>query len=90
MSAQAISRTPSPAAHFPITIADDISEKAFELLSVDPSITSVSKSDVFTLWQAACAIEHKDPNVLTHTFASDNEFALQAKRFKAVLTGSEF
>jgi hypothetical protein len=53
-------------------------------------VTSISKSDFFILWRAACVHQGTDPNVYTQTFGSDNLYAIQAKRFKAVLTGTEF
>lgn len=93
MSAHASSRTaPStpPASIFPSNITDAISARAFELLEVDLRVTSVTKGDLFALWQAACSVEGRDPNVLTHTFRSDNEFAIKAKAVKAVLKGDEF
>ena len=64
-------------------------DRALTLMDVDPAVTSISKGDVFLLWRAACLEQGSDPNQYTQTFSSTNEYAIQAKRFKLALTGSD-
>jgi hypothetical protein len=73
---------------FPATIASETEKRADALLTGEN--LSPTKEDVFALWQMACAYDAKDPNVLTHTFSSENEYAVKAKELKEIVTGSKF
>lgn len=65
---------------FSPNIAPETEAAAFLLLETE--VHSPTKRDVLTLWEAACAFDGKDPNVLTHTFSLDNDFALKAVELK--------
>jgi hypothetical protein len=73
---------------FPDTIAPGTEQKAFELLERES--VSPTKTEVLILWEAACAYEKKDPNILTHRFSLDNEFAVKAAALKQQLTGAAY
>lgn len=70
---------------FSPNIAPETEAAAFLLL--ETNVESPSKEDVFTLWQAACAFDKKDPNVFTHIFSMGNDFALKAVELKARIQG---
>lgn len=73
---------------FSDNIAPETEQAAFLLLETE--VSSPSKEDVFTLWQAACAYDGKDPNTFTHIFSTGNPFAHKAVELKAKLQGNAY